>query len=90
MHHIAHACVDNNRSTPDEWFVQGENCNEIDLEEAALFITPVEIVFTVLMPHKGLEMSRWHQFIVGVMSIEIVTERISRKYCRGGLTTKFL
>ena len=89
MHHIAHACFDHKRK-PDEWFIQGENCDKIDLplKDLPTNYESDKIVFTVLMPHKGLEMSRWHQFIVGVMSIEIGNRGTPRKYCCFGVSLK--
>ncbi|XP_028394736.1 protein wntless homolog A-like [Dendronephthya gigantea] len=76
MQHRATVCKDSKRGQGDEWFVRGENCQEIDLTHAG--VTPDHIVFTVLIPHKGLDMSRWHQFLVGVMSLDITTKNKKR------------
>ena len=81
MLHTAHACLDPTAGKGNKWFVYGqESCKEIPSVKDAKGIGPDKIVFTVHFPHQGLDMSRWHQFIVGVMSIEINTDKVSRKY----------
>jgi hypothetical protein len=82
MHRTATACDDPKRGEGDEWFVRDEHCRVIhDLEKDTSNIQPNHIVFTVLIPHKGLDMSRWHQFLVGVMSFEVDVSNVPRKYC---------
>ncbi len=77
MSHTAQACKDHNGGG-DKWFVRGE-CEEIS-NLLTTDATPEQIVFTVLLPHKGLDMSRWHQFIVGVISFEVDVKDKPRKY----------
>ncbi|CAB4017950.1 wntless homolog, partial [Paramuricea clavata] len=79
MHRTATACDDPKRGEGDEWFVRDEYCRVIhDLEKDTANIQPNHIVFTVLIPHKGLDMSRWHQFLVGVMSFEVDVSNVQR------------
>lgn len=79
MHRTATACDDPKRGEGDEWFVRDEHCRVIhDLEKDTSNIQPNHIVFTVLIPHKGLDMSRWHQFLVGVMSFEVDVSNVPR------------
>ena len=74
MYHTAHACKDPDRGKAEQWFVYPEHCDEIqDLSTAN--VSPEQIVFTVRIPHKGLDMSRWHQFMVGVISFEIIKDQ---------------
>ena len=71
MFHTTHACKDPSRGKTDQWFVYPEHCDEIDLSSDTTNVSPEQIVFTVHIPHKGLDMSRWHQFMVGVISFEV-------------------
>ena len=68
MVHTAHICV----GKENQWYVP-LNCNKLDDINDAVGkgITAEQIVFSVQFPHRGLDMSRWHQFILGTMQLEI-------------------
>ena len=79
MYHTAHSCKDSKRGTTDAWFVYPEQCESKDLTGDTTGVDAAEIVFSVLIPHKGLDMSRWHQFMVGVISIQVDAKDKPRK-----------
>lgn len=82
MYHTAQACkIDKASRTTDQWYVSGEdNCHAIqNVLEDTSDILPDRIVFTVLIPHRGLDMSRWHQFMVGVVSFDVEVKDKPRK-----------
>ena len=80
MLHTALACKDPRREV-DKWFVKDVSCDQIPSLKDVTDLGPDQIVFTVLIPHKGLDMSRWHQFIVGVMSVEVGDDpNVPRKF----------
>ncbi|EDO42569.1 predicted protein [Nematostella vectensis] len=70
MVHIAHICRADKPSQPQEpW-----TCHRLpnmDAAKADPKATPQNIVFAIQFPHPGLEMSRWHQFIVSSVRLEI-------------------
>ena len=79
MLHTALVCKNAERNH-DKWFVRDKSCEQISLDRVTN-LHPDQIVFSVLIPHKGLDMSRWHQFLVGVISIEVNDdEKVPRKF----------
>ncbi|KXJ14740.1 protein wntless homolog [Exaiptasia diaphana] len=70
MPHIATVCNGKNTEAPlDPW-----SCTKVDLQKAMedRSINPQDIVFAFQFPHRGLEMSRWHQFLA--LSVQMKLE----------------
>ncbi|XP_046847052.1 protein wntless homolog isoform X2 [Xenia sp. Carnegie-2017] len=79
MVHMAWPCLDPSRGKTDKWFGHNDDdCVQQDLSKNVPGLTPDQIVFSVLIPHSGLDMSRWHQFIVGVISLEVDDTHLPR------------
>lgn len=80
MQHTALICKNANRDL-DKWFVREESCDQIPSLKDATDLHADQIVFSVLIPHKTLDMSRWHQFLVGVISIDVEdSDKVPRKF----------
>ena len=75
MVHTAHMCIKSSEDQ-DRWLGPW-NCKKLDrIEDAdAKGVGPDQIVFSIQFPHRELDMSRWHQFILGTMELELSGDR---------------
>lgn len=70
MLHTAHICVASKlEDLYDPWRCK-RKLNSIK-EAREQQINPNKLVFTLQYPHRGLEMSRWFQFVSGTLSIDV-------------------
>ena len=84
--YTAKTCKAKDNGKLKQWY-EYDHCQHVDIEHIPEESNGDEIVFTVRFPaHKDIQLSRWNQYVLILMSVEFKRDKSDRKMGRYLLT----